>query len=127
VGAAAPLLPPPAARTFYNVADALLPPEPGRPGGGDVDLLAVIERSETLRAHADWRRVRRALRWIEWGPRLALRAPRGFSWLPRERRRALLERWSGSRLEVRRRDLGELVRLVQGAWEAAQRESPRER
>lgn len=126
MGAPGPLLPPAAARTFYNVADALLPPGPGRPGGGDLDLLRVIEQNEALRAEADWRRVRRTLRWIEWGPLWSLRSGRGFSWLCREQRRALLGRWSEGRPEGRRRVLGELRRLVQEAYAAAEREARRE-
>ena len=78
-------LPPRAARTFYNVADAWLAPD-----AGERDLVAALASSlpdETERA-----RLVRALAWLEWSPRLLLHSTSGLSWLPRENRRRWLDR-----------------------------------
>jgi len=76
-------LSPRAARVFYNAADAWL----GAEAAGR-DLVAELgPLPEPAR-----RRLERALWWLEWSPRLALRSRRGLSWLPREERRAWLDR-----------------------------------
>ena len=85
------MLTPGIARTLYNVADALEP-------GGRTDVLAEMGVPAL--------RLRLLLRALEWRSRL--RYGRGYSWQPRERRRALLESWPGSR--VRRRVERALVR-----------------
>lgn len=92
-------LSPRAARTFYNAADALVPPGDG-PGAGDVDLVPALETRLTR-----WGPLRRLgfvslLAALEWQP-LALRR-RGFSRLPRAERARLLGRWERSRLAPRR-------------------------
>jgi hypothetical protein len=104
-------LPPRAARTFYNVVDALLPPGPE----GDVDLAPAAAEILAARGRAASRRAVRILRAIEWQPRLTLRGRRGFSWLSREERQRLLERWSGSRLAGWRAALAEIEGLVRAA------------
>ena len=78
-------LPPRAARTFYNVADAWLPPE-----AGECDLVAAL--APHLPEAAARSRLARALAWLEWSPRLLLHSTRGLSWLPRDERRAWLDR-----------------------------------
>jgi hypothetical protein len=98
-----------AARTFYNAADALLPPGPGR-GAGDVDLCLLLEErlaGRPLRSRA----LRLRLWLLEWRPRLRLQ--RGFSFLPLERRRALLARWEDSAFPPRRRAVRALRCLVE--------------
>lgn len=78
-------LPPRAARTFYNVADAWLP------GEADVrDFVAAL--APHVHERADRARLARALAWLEWSPRLLLHSARGLSWLPRAERRAWLDR-----------------------------------
>jgi len=106
------------ARTFYNVADALIPPGEGRPGGGELDLVPASE--ERLRA-LDPRSARQllALLWLlEWQPRFCLRSLSGFSWLPRTERRVLLEGWRLSRLALCRRLFHDLQALVREAYAA---------
>lgn len=78
-------LPPRAARTFYNVADAWLPPD-----AGERDLVAAL--APHLPGPAERARLARALAWLEWSPRLLLHAASGLSWLPRDERRAWLDR-----------------------------------
>lgn len=73
-----------AARTLYNAADALHP-------GLSLDVMAE-------RAGVD-RRLTWLLEALEWRSRL--RFGRGFSWQPRERRRALLESWPGRAVRPR--------------------------
>jgi hypothetical protein len=98
-----------AARTFYNAADALCPPEPG-PGAGDVDLCPLLE--ERLAGRPVRTRALRLHLWLlEWQPRLRLQ--RGFSFLPRERRRALLAGWEASAFPPRRRAARALRRMVE--------------
>lgn len=67
-----------AARTLYNTADALHP-------ALSLDVVAEL-------ADVD-RRLAWLLDALEWRSRL--RFGRGFSWQPRERRRALLASWPG--------------------------------
>lgn len=77
-------LSPRAARVFYNAADAWLPDAPA-------DFDAVAQLAAAL-PPAGRRRLERQLRLLEWSPRLALRSPRGLSWLARAERRAWLDR-----------------------------------
>jgi hypothetical protein len=78
-------LPPRAARVFYNAADAWGPPDAA--GADPVAALAALLRDPAERA-----RLARALAWLEWSPRLLLHSARGLSWLPRDERRAWLDR-----------------------------------
>lgn len=116
------------ARTFYNVADALVPPGPGpagAPGAGDVDLLPALHRRWTQGATPRGSQgamppactVERWLARIERAPRLRLR-PR-FSKLPREERVRLLARWEGSPWPARRAAARGLRELVTELWETA--------
>jgi hypothetical protein len=77
-------LSPRAARVFYNVADAWSPPEAGVDAGDAVAALASLD----ARGHVE---LERALRWLEWSPRLLLRSRRGLSWMERDARRAWLD------------------------------------
>ena len=108
------------ARTLYNVADALLPPpKPGEPGAGDLDVAPFVEQRIRWGGVGVARRCWLLLTWIEWQPVLTLRARRGFSRLPRERRRALLRTWQQSRVPARRRAFEGLREWVEaGAAEA---------
>jgi hypothetical protein len=101
------------ARTLYNVADAVLAPEPGAPG---LDVAPAVERRIRWSGVAAARSLWLLLRALEWQPILTLRERRGFSWLPREERAALLARWEGSRLAPGRRTL---IRLHGWIEEAA--------
>jgi len=107
------------ARTFYNLADALVPaPGPAEPGAGDVDLVPALEAwlaGAAGRGRA--RRVRGILWALEWQARLRGRL-RGFSWLSRDERRALWRRWERSRLPPRRRAAAELTAQVHRLWRA---------
>jgi hypothetical protein len=102
-------LSPRAARVLYNVADALA--EEGAPA---VDVAPAVEREIRNRGVGTARRIWLLLLCIEWQPIATFRARRGSSWLPRERRRALLEGWERSR------SFGEL----RGWIEAARRAPP---
>ncbi len=90
-------LSPRAARVLYNVADALADGPLAR------DVAPAIERDLRHRGAAAARRTWLLLQCIEWEPILRLRARRGFSWLPRAERRALLLGWERSGLALRRR------------------------
>ena len=107
----------PSARTLYNVADALAP------RGGDVDVAALLERRLGARGAAAARRMRRLLAFIEWQPLLTLRGLRRFSWLPRERRRRLLEGLERSLLPGRRRAFAELRAWIEEALAEAEAQS----
>jgi hypothetical protein len=108
-------LSPRAARVLYNVADALA--EESAPV---VDVAPFVERALRQRGVDAARRLWLLLLCIEWQPLATLRAGRGFSWLPRERRRALLEGWERSRLGPRRRAFAELRGWIEAAALAAQ-------
>lgn len=110
-------LPPRRARTFYNLADALVPPGDG-PGAGDVDLVPVLEARLARPGPRGAARALglRALLWaLEWQARLRGRR-RGFSWLSRAERAALWRRWRESRLPPRRRAAAALEALVGELW-----------
>ena len=120
------LLSPPRARTLYAVADALLPPgpsEPGgvRPGGGDVDLAPLVEEHLARAERARVWETRILLFLLEWWPRVALRGPRGFSWLSRAERLRVLESFQHGRFRSFRRASGELRALVLGSASEALR------
>jgi len=108
-------LPPRLARTFYNLTDALFPPEDGEPGAGDADLVPELARWLAAGPGARRVRVRRGLLLLEWAPLLALRG-RGFSWLPRSERRRWLERLEGAPLGVLRETARELRDAASAAW-----------
>lgn len=102
----APTLSPRAARVFYNAADAWLPAS-----AGDGDPVARL----ALRDPAERARLERALAWLEWSPRLALRGRRGLSWLPREERRAWLDRLEKSGIGPLRSAAARVHRAVEAA------------
>jgi hypothetical protein len=110
-------LPPSAARTFYNAADALLPPGAG-PGAGDVDLAIGLEAR--LAHWSAWRRAGfvALLALLEASPRLSLRG--GFSWLSREERARRLERLEHGPLLPLRAAARALRGLVGELWREAQ-------
>ncbi len=105
-----------ASRTFYNVADAVVPSASGA-GAGDVDLIPWVERSLRSRGLGAARRTWLVLTALEWWPIVTLQARRGFSRAPLERRRSVLASWSRSRLSVRREALRSLEALVHEALE----------
>jgi hypothetical protein len=110
-----------AARTFYNVADAFVPPgSDGRPGAGDRDLWPAVERRLRHEGPPAARRTWAALALVEWLPVLDPRVRRGFSHLPLARRRALLERWERSRVGPLSRAVRALRERVRRALESAQ-------
>jgi len=85
-------LSPRAARVLYNVADAL-----AGEGAQPVDVAPAVEREIRHRGVGAARRLWLLLMMIEWQPVASFQERRGFSWLPRERRRALLAGWERSR------------------------------
>jgi hypothetical protein len=78
-------LSPRAARVFYNVADAWLAPDRAPTSVDWVAALGPLAPPERAR-------LERALAWLERSPWLALHARCGLSWLPRDARRAWLDR-----------------------------------
>ena len=106
-------LPPWAARVLYGVADALAPAAPGRPGGGDLDLVPPVERR--LTSARERRKLELVLALLEWEPRVRLRSLRGFAWLAVRERRALLAAWEASPLMPRRQAAAWLRELVEAA------------
>jgi hypothetical protein len=110
-------LSPRAARVLYNVADALAE------GAPPVDVAPFVERQLRHRGVPAARRLWLLLLCIEWQPVAALRDRRGFSWLPRERRRAHLARWERSRLPLRRRAFAELRGWIEAARRAQSSEA----
>jgi hypothetical protein len=119
-GAPPRLLSPRAARTFYNAADALVPPgSQGEPGAGDLDLVPELERRLRGEGVGAVRRLWLLLAILEAQPRGSPGARRGFSWLPREERRRILEAWRRSRIPARRRAVAWLAQLVDACLAAA--------
>jgi hypothetical protein len=106
-------LPPRVARVLYNVADAWLPPGADCPGAADFDLVPAVERR--LGGGRERLELALVLALLEWEPRLRLRSLRGFSWLARPQRRALLADWERSPLGPRRRAAVWLRGLLQAA------------
>jgi hypothetical protein len=99
---------PGAARTLYNLADALYPELPR-------DLAPAAER---MLLHAGLGRVRRTrllLLWLEWEPVLTLRARRRFFRLSLAERQAACARWRGSRFAFARRAWARLAAFVEDA------------
>ena len=84
------LLPPAAARTLYNAADALLPPEVGSAG---FDWVPGVEAALRRRGEPAARRLRALLRRLEWTSRL--RGGGAFFQRPRGERAELLGRLAG--------------------------------
>ncbi len=103
-------LPPRAWRTLYNVADAL---DPAAEGEVAVDLAPHV--CATLSDARDVRALRRVLACLDLEARARYAPLRGSSWLPREQRRALLERWERSPLACRRRAFARLRELLRSA------------
>ena len=106
-------LSPGAARVFLSVADAWYPvgrdAEEG-PGASRVDLMAQVP---AVLVPGETQRLEIGLRVLEWLPRLTLKR-RGFGWLPREDRLALLERLEKTRL-VPVRERAQRLRAIVGA------------
>lgn len=103
-------LPPGAFRTLYNVVDALRPPPPGEPA---VDVAPAVAAS--LTTARDVCALRRRLLAVEIEARLRLAPRRGFCWLSREERHALLVRMQRSRFAFRRRAFARLASLADTA------------
>jgi hypothetical protein len=114
------VLPRACAITFYNAADALVPPGPdGAPGAGDLDLLPAVERRLLHEGPGAARRVGLWLVALEWAPLLRLRDRRRFSRLPHAQRRSFLGGWLGGRCAPRRRAMLHLRALVEEALASA--------
>jgi hypothetical protein len=107
-------------RTFYNVADAVVPSASGA-GAGDVDLVPWVERSLRGRGLGAARRTWLVLTALEWWPIVTLKARHGFSRASLERRREVLDSWSRSRLAVRREAMRGLEALVHESFESQAR------
>lgn len=107
-----------ASRTFYNVADAVVPPASGAGGAGDLDLIPCVQRSLRGRGVGAARRIWLVLTALEWWPVVTLQARRGFSRAPLARRQQILESWSRSRLGVRREAVRGLEALVRECFES---------
>jgi hypothetical protein len=103
-------LSPRAARILYNVADALR--DEAAPA---LDIAPAVEQEIRHRGVGAARRTWLLLQSIEWWPLLTLRERRGFSWLPRERRRAWLLRLEARPPGLRRRAFAELRRWIESA------------
>jgi hypothetical protein len=99
---------PSAARTLYNLADALYPELPR-------DLAPAAERRLLHAGLGAIRRTRLLLLWLEWEPVLTLRARRRFFRLPLDERQAACARWRGSRFAFARRAWARLSALVEDA------------
>jgi hypothetical protein len=104
-------LSPRAARVFYNVADAWLDCERVP---ASVDWVAALGPL----APPERARLERALVWLERSPWLALQARHGLSWMPRDARRAWLDRLA------RRGPLRSSARLVHDTLARAAKRSP---
>jgi hypothetical protein len=103
-------LSPRAARVLYNVTDALAPD-----GAHPFDVAPAVEREIRHRGVGTARRTWLLLQWIEWLPRLSFRARRGFSWQPRDARRAWLRTVEESRVAPVRRAFAELRGWIEKA------------
>lgn len=103
---------------LYGVADALVPPQPGRRGGGDVDVAPGVARRLLHRGPATVRRIHFVLALLEWLPRVRVSGLRPFSRLPRRGRIALLTSLRHSPIPPLRRALAELEALVEEVLEA---------
>ena len=103
-------LSPRAARVLYNVADVLAPA---------VDVAPAIEQAIRHRGVGTARRMWLLLQWIEWLPRLALKSRRGFSWLPREERRAWVRAVEESRIPPVRTTFAELRGWIEKAAQSS--------
>jgi hypothetical protein len=116
-------LSPRAARILYNVDDALRPD-----GALPVDVAPHVSRALRHQGVGAARRAWLVLHGLEWEPIVTLSSRRGFSWLPRERRRALLAGWERSALPARRRAFawlaGMLAEARAGAGCSPERGSP---
>ena len=106
-------LPPEAHRTFYNVADALLPPAPGAVA---LDWAPRVEAFLARRGEASARRLLRILARLEARLGRGWRA-RAFSRLPRRERAAVLAAWA--RHPRRRADHAWLLEVLSAAAPAA--------
>jgi hypothetical protein len=107
-------LSPRAARVLYNVTDAIAPD-----GAPAVDVAPEVERAIRHRGVGTARRMWLLLQWIEWLPRLTLKSRRGFSWLPREERRAWTLAVEKSRLAPVRRTFADLRGWIEKAAQSS--------
>lgn len=96
-----------AARTLYNLADALWPPDGPGPEGGALDVARPLGRELRHEGPAAARRLWLWLVWLDWAPRLRPRGRR-FWRLSREERVAAFARFEASRLGLRRKAAAEL-------------------
>lgn len=106
-----------AARTFYNAADALLPPAPGAVA---IDWMPAVEACVARRGEAVARRLSALLARLERAP-VGWRSHRTFSRLAREERAAWLARWAAD--PRRGADHALLLELLAAAGAEAQSES----
>ena len=102
-------LSPRAWRTLYNVADAL---RPASDEGCAPDLVAGLQAR--LKGPGAFRSLGWTLRCLELEARLRASPARGFSWLPRAERSALLLRWERSPFAFRREAFARLRAAVDG-------------
>jgi len=111
-------LSPGAARVFYNAADAWVD------RCEELDAVAALAPlAPQLAAPRARLRLERALWLLEWSPRLGLRSTRGLSWLPREERRAWLDRLEQSGLWPTRRAAERVHALVDACYAEPRRRS----
>lgn len=106
-----------AARTLYNLADALWPP--GGPGveGGALDVARPVAGELRHEGPAAARRLWLWLLWLDWAPLLHSRGRR-FWQLSREERRATFARFEESRFALVRRAAADLRARLARAVEA---------
>jgi hypothetical protein len=109
-------LSPGAARVFYNAADAWVE------DCGELDAVAAL--AAQLAAPRERRRLERALWLLEWSPRLGLRSASGLSWLPREERRAWLDRLERNGIWPARRAAARVHALVDACYAEPRRHDP---
>lgn len=95
-----------AARTLYNLADALWPPDGRGPEGGALDVARPVGRGLRHDGPGAARRVWLWLTWLDWAPLLHSR--RRFWRLSREERAATFARFEESRFALARRAAAEL-------------------
>ena len=115
-------LSPGAARVFYGVADAWIPPRDGAPGGGDLDVVAAL--AQQLRSSRERHALARTLWLLEWSPRLSLHSLRGLAWMERDERRAWLDRLEGSRIDAIAHSVASLRERVGRSYSVASQSLP---
>lgn len=106
-----------AARTLYNLADALWPPDGPGPEAGALDVARPLARELRHQGPAAARRLWLWCAWLDWAPLLRPRGRR-FWRLSREERVAAFARFESSRLVLRRRAAAELREQLARAVQA---------